>query len=74
MRILAVDDDKAILELLTEALEVSDYCDVVTAHSGKAAVDALAQTETPFDCFLLDIQMPGMDGVELCQHIREIPQ
>jgi DNA-binding response OmpR family regulator len=70
MRILAVDDDAAILELLIEGLAVSGHSDVVTANSGEAAVDILASTDTPFDCFLLDIQMPGMDGVDLCAHIR----
>jgi DNA-binding response OmpR family regulator len=70
MRILAVDDDAAILELLIEGLAVSGHSDVVTANSGEAAVEILASTDTPFDCFLLDIQMPGMDGVDLCAHIR----
>ena len=74
MRILAVDDDRAILELLREALEVSGYDDVTTASSGEAAVDVIANTESPFDCFLVDIQMPGMDGVELCSHIRTLPE
>jgi CheY-like chemotaxis protein len=72
MRILAVDDDAAILELLTEGLAVSGHSDVVTAHSGDTAIEILNNSETPFDCFLLDIQMPGMDGVELCAHIRAI--
>ncbi|MFT5638039.1 MAG: CheY-like chemotaxis protein [Paracoccaceae bacterium] len=73
MRILAVDDDRAILELLIEALAVSGYLDVVTANSGEAAIKAIELTDDPFDCFLLDIQMPGMDGVELCRQIRERP-
>lgn len=73
MRILAVDDDETILELLAEALAVSGYEDVTTASSGEQALQILTDIDTQFDCFLLDIQMPGMDGVALCSKIREIP-
>ncbi len=51
---------------------MSGHSEVVTANSGAAAVEVLANTDTPFDCFILDIQMPGMDGVDLCAHIRAL--
>lgn len=76
MRILAVDDDPIILELLSELLATMDTeHDVMTADSAIDALELLARPETePFDCFLLDIQMPGMDGIELCRKLRETTQ
>ena len=70
MRILAVDDERSILELLTEALPVMGCDQVKTASSAQEALDMLDTTSTDFDCFLLDIQMPFMDGIELCERIR----
>ncbi len=70
MRILAVDDDRMILELLETAMEISGNYEVCTAISGEQALEILQQDQTGFDCFLLDIQMPGIDGTILCRHIR----
>jgi len=70
MKILAVDDDEIILELLKETMACSGFDDVTTAISGQDALREISYAETPFDCFLLDIQMPMMDGVELCTKIR----
>jgi CheY-like chemotaxis protein len=71
MRILAVDDDPVFRNLLIEALRVQNHEDVVTAGSGMEALAILDHASLPFDCFLLDIQMPGMNGVELCHAIRQ---
>lgn len=71
MRILAVDDDPIILELLGEFMSLVGDHDLTKAESAVAAVDLLEAPDAPeFDCFLLDIQMPGMDGIELTQYIR----
>ncbi len=72
MRILAVDDDSFALELLTETLRAAGYTDITTASSGRGALEAIAAAEVPFDSFLLDIQMPGMDGIELCGLVRKM--
>lgn len=73
MRILAVDDDPIILDLLTAVLGQAGYTDLVTARSGEQALSVLETVEQPFDCFLFDILMPGIDGVELCQRVRAMP-
>ncbi len=73
MKILAVDDQESILELLKVALAVSGVHEVVTAISGKEALAILQAEETQFDCLLVDIQMPVMDGIGLCNHIRALP-
>jgi CheY-like chemotaxis protein len=70
MRLLAVDDDPGILELLENTLEAFGWDDVVAVSSGKEALPYLSNTQSPIECFLVDIQMPEMDGIELCAHIR----
>jgi DNA-binding response OmpR family regulator/GGDEF domain-containing protein len=72
MKILAVDDDFFIRELLPLVLTKAGYPDVHTAASGAEALDMINQAGSAFDCLLLDINMPGMDGIELCGHIRKL--
>ncbi|WP_417672478.1 response regulator [Pseudodonghicola sp.] len=72
MKILAVDDDELIRELLFATLEAHGYDDVVLAESGEDALRKIAIAGTPFDVFMFDIQMPGMDGIELTQRVREM--
>ena len=67
-RILVVDDAVDNLFLLQTVLEVEGY-QVEIADSGKAA---LAKIELqPPDLLLLDVMMPGMNGIEVVQHIRQ---
>lgn len=74
MKILAVDDDELIRELLLATLEAHGYTDVTLAESGEDALNKIAATDTPFDSFMFDIQMPGMDGIELTQRVRDMAQ
>lgn len=74
MRILAVDDDPALLRLLTALLDSGAQHKVTTAQSGQEALDRIAAADEAFECFLLDMSMPGMDGAELCRTIRRMPQ
>ncbi len=66
-RILAVDDDAEILRLVRRVLEMEGFV-VVTAESGEAAMQELGRGE--FDLALLDLMMPGIDGMAVCRHIR----
>lgn len=74
MKTLVVDDDDLIRELLCEILGAFGYTDITQAESGDDALAKIAAAPTPFDCFMLDIQMPDMDGIELCSRVRAIPQ
>ncbi len=65
-KILAVDDDLANLNIITEIL--SDDYDVKTAETGEEAL-AVVENIVP-DLILLDIMMPGIDGYEVCKRLR----
>lgn len=69
-KILVVDDESDILELLKYNLTKEGY-DVKTALDGIKGVD-IAKSFKP-DLIILDIMMPKQDGVETCRQIREIP-
>jgi two-component system phosphate regulon response regulator PhoB len=68
--VLAVEDDKDILELITFNLEKEGY-EVTGVTSGEDGVDA-ARTEKP-DLVLLDLMLPGMDGLEVCRRLKGDP-
>ena len=73
MKILAVDDDPIILELLDQFVAAIGEHELLTACSGFAALEMVAEhAADPFDCFLVDIQMPGMDGTDLVRNLRVI--
>lgn len=74
MRILAVDDDPVFLELMVETLHALGFQDLTTAITGHEALLILDQAQEPYDCLLLDIQMPVMDGVQLCREVRAIEE
>ena len=70
-KILIVDDEPDILEILQYNLRKAGY-EVVVASDGRAGLDA-ARRERP-DLIVLDIMMPEMDGVEVCRTLREQPE
>ena len=66
-RLLVVDDEPNILDLLAESLRYAGF-DVTTAADGHAAV-AAAQSQRP-DLVVLDVMMPGIDGFEVVRRLR----
>jgi two-component system KDP operon response regulator KdpE len=66
--ILVVDDDPAILRLLSANLKAREY-EVTTATNGEESLEAVQRDFV--DLIILDIMMPKMDGVEVCRRIRE---
>ncbi|MFT6676500.1 MAG: DNA-binding response OmpR family regulator [Sulfitobacter sp.] len=74
MRILAVDDDPIILDLLKGSLTAHDQYELMCSASAEQALQTVAAETVPIDCFLLDIMLPGVDGIELCDRIRKLRQ
>jgi two-component system response regulator MprA len=68
VRILVVDDERAVRESLRRALELEGYT-VELAIDGEAALARLAANGRP-DAVLLDVLMPGVDGLEVCRRLR----
>jgi CheY-like chemotaxis protein/GGDEF domain-containing protein len=70
MKILAVDDDPDFMGVFKAVLGGLGYTDLTTASSGQEALELMTKSVSGFDCFILDVQMPEMDGIELCRQIR----
>lgn len=70
-KILLVDDEEDILEFLSYNL-IKDGFEILTANNGAKGL-ALAKKHKP-DLVILDVMMPEMDGVDVCQRIRELPE
>lgn len=69
MRMLVVDDEVDIANMLAEYFRMEGY-DVTCANSGAEALAAASAGAAP-DIMLLDVNMPGMDGFEVCRRVRE---
>ncbi len=69
-RVLVVDDILANVKLL-EARLSAEYFEILTAYSGREALDILSRERV--DVVLLDVMMPGMDGFEVCRRIKQTP-
>ena len=67
-RILVVDDEKEIADLL-EIYLISDGYEVLKAYNGEEGLEILNREQV--DLLLLDVMMPGMDGLEMCRKVRE---
>ncbi|OBT27158.1 two-component sensor histidine kinase BarA [Vibrio tasmaniensis ZS-17] len=69
LTVLAVDDNPANLKLITALLKERVET-VISCTNGQQAIDKA--TSTPFDIIFMDIQMPQMDGVTACKHIKKL--
>jgi CheY-like chemotaxis protein len=69
-KVLVVDDEREIRDLLKEFLTDQAY-EVILASNGKEAIE-LAEREHP-DVILLDVKMPEIDGIKVCQRLKEEP-
>ena len=68
-KVLLVDDEREFVETLAMRLETRGF-KVAVAESGVTAVEKVR--ETPFDAILLDLAMPGMDGIDTLKRLREL--
>jgi two-component system alkaline phosphatase synthesis response regulator PhoP/two-component system response regulator VicR len=68
-RVLVVDDDRVIQQLLQVNLELEGYDVVATASDGPEALVKVKELKP--DLVILDIMMPKMDGLEVCRRLRE---
>ena len=67
-KVLVVDDDPAISEMLTLVLSTEGFASVVVNDGGQAV--EVFQRENP-DLVLLDLMLPGMNGIDICRAIRQ---
>ena len=68
--ILVVDDEKDIVELVSYNLKKEGF-DVEAAYDGEAALKKIRSS--PYDLIVLDLMLPGVQGLELCRIIRNDP-
>ncbi|MES2639119.1 MAG: response regulator [Myxococcota bacterium] len=69
--LLVVDDEEDVLGVVTEYLSAQGYR-VVTASSGREAMESLRVATVPFDVAVIDWTLPDVAGDDLVQHIREV--
>ena len=68
-RILIVDDEKDIAELISDILEDEGY-ETIIANDGTSAINLI--TDEGFDLILLDVMMPDISGTEVCAKVRDL--
>jgi DNA-binding NtrC family response regulator len=71
IRVLLVDDEKDFVESLAERLRLRDF-NVATALNGNEAISLVKENE--FDVIVLDVMMPGKDGIETLKEIKKTDQ
>lgn len=70
MKVLLLEDNKRLSNLILEALSQKNY-DVDCFDDGKKAIEAI---DNGYDCFILDINVPGIDGLTLLKEIRSMDE
>jgi len=69
--ILVIDDEKDLIELVRYNLE-NDGFDVIAATDGQSGLDVVKKHRP--DLVVLDLMMPGLDGLQVCQQLRADPR
>ena len=70
-RVLVVDDEASIRDLLAKTLALAEY-QVDTAPDGPNALDRLREAHGAYDLMIADLRMPGMDGLTLIREVKQI--
>jgi excisionase family DNA binding protein len=70
-RVLVVDDEASIRELLSKTLALAEY-EVDTVSDGPAALDRMREGASPYDLLIADLKMPGMDGLTLIRQVKRL--
>ena len=68
-RLLIVDDEEQFVEAISERLSMRDY-DVTTSLTGEDAIEKI--TNYNFDVVILDVRLPGIDGTEVLQEMKNL--
>lgn len=68
MKLLIVEDDAGLSGILARGLKEEQF-DVVVAEDGESGLSAVIDND--FDCVILDVMLPGLDGFSLCRRLRE---
>ena len=71
IKLLLVDDEKDFIESLAERLQLRDF-DVTTALNGNDAINLVQEND--YDVIVLDVKMPGKDGIETLREIKKTTQ
>ena len=71
IKVLLVDDEKDFVEFLAERLQLKDF-NATIAFTGDEAIKLVEENE--FDVIVLDVQMPGKNGVETLKEVKKIEQ
>jgi two-component system response regulator MprA len=69
VKVLVVDDDRAVREALRRTLTLADY-EVAVAEDGEKALEQIVQALP--DAVVLDVGLPGIDGLEVCRRVRRL--
>lgn len=71
LKFLAVEDHEVQRDVLLRILALLGATNVLAAKDGRAALKVVKGSDTPFDIIISDLDMPGMDGMELMRHLGE---
>lgn len=72
-KVLIVDDDLDLQDIVKNALEIEGY-DVLVANNGKEGLEVLSKNAGDISCIILDLMMPIMDGTEMLEKVRKDPK